>query len=306
MLDICQKRLILLAVPLDKFYTHQVMLHAPAQVDGHVIIGVDLVHRQMLLPDGLQMPGSIVHIAYGVPVRKGTAGSGILTVRLRHKADAVHFIQQGVRVVGQFVLQLVPVEGEHLVEVDLLAARQGADLAAVLRPLGGRENGGAQLRVLCKVLLIVHGMAETQPSIAGNGQSGLGFQQADGPVPPLILQILMLQLPVPRQRDGQLRPLQLVFRQRPRHIHPVGAHAHGDQGVVVPLLGGRHHADVHMDVRGRQLMEHMPKLAEILLDVPLDGRQFLLRIDLGNTGFLILGGFTVRAVLAVIIRTASR
>ena len=61
---------------------------------------------------------------YGVPVRKGTAGSGILTVRLRHKADAVHFIQQGVRVVGQFVLQLVPVEGEHLVEVDLLAARQ--------------------------------------------------------------------------------------------------------------------------------------------------------------------------------------
>ena len=49
-------------------------------------------------------------------------------------------------------------------------------------------------------------------------------------------------------------------------------------------------------------MEHMPKLAEILLDVPLDGRQFLLRIDLGNTGFLILGGFTVRAVLTVIIR----
>lgn len=53
-------------------------------------------------------------------------------------------------------------------------------------------------------------------------------------------------------------------------------------------------------------MEHMPKLAEILLDVPLDGRQFLLRIDLGNTGFLILGGFTVRAVLTVIIRTASQ
>ena len=52
------------------------------------------------------------------------------------------------------------------------------------------QNGGAQLCVLCKVLLIVHGMAETQPSIAGNGQSGQGFQQADGPVPPLILQIL--------------------------------------------------------------------------------------------------------------------
>ena len=151
------------------------------------------------------------------------------------------------------IFQFLSVEGNHLIEVDLLATRQDADLAAIFGVLGTSQHGGAQLCALCEVLLIVHGMAEAQPGIAGNGQAGQGFQQADRPVPPLILQILMFQLPVPRQRNGQFRPLQLVFRQFLRDIHPVGTHTHGDQGVVVPFLGGRHHADVNMDVRRRQL-----------------------------------------------------
>ena len=47
--------------------------------------------------------------------------------------------------------------------------------------------------------------------------------------------------------------------------------AHRHQRVVVPFLSGWDHADVHMDVGRNQLMEHILELAEILLNVPLDG-----------------------------------
>ena len=146
-------------------------------------------------------------------------------------------------------------------------------------------------------------MTEAQPGIAGNGQAGQGFQQTNGPVPSLILQVLMLQFPVPRQRDGKLRPLQLVFGQFFRHIHPVGTHAHGDQGVVIPFLRRRNNADVHMNVWGRKLMKHILKLAEILLDMPLDGLHLLLGVDLGNTSIFILGHFTVRAIVIIVLVT---
>ena len=76
---------------------------------------------------------------------------------------------------GQLIFQFIPVERNHLIEVDLLAARQDADLAAIFSVLGACQNGGAQLCALCKVLLIVHGMAEAQPGIAGNGQAGQCF-----------------------------------------------------------------------------------------------------------------------------------
>ena len=156
------------------------------------------------------MIGGIVHLTVKIIIGKGAAGDGILSVGLHHKADALHLVQQSICVVGQFVLHLIPIEGDYLVEVDLLATRQDADLAALLRPLGAGENGGAQLCILCKVLLMVHGMAEAQPGVAGNGQAGQGFQQADGPVPPLVSHVLLLQLPVLGQGDGQLRPLQLT------------------------------------------------------------------------------------------------
>ena len=87
------------------------------------------------------------------------------------------------------IFQFIPVERDHLIEVDLLAIRQDADLAAIFGVLGTGQHGGAKLCVLCKVILIVHGMAKAQPGIAGNGKSGQGFQQANGPVPPLVLQI---------------------------------------------------------------------------------------------------------------------
>ena len=276
------------------------MLHAPTQVDGHMVVGIDGVNGQTLLLNALDMIGGIVHFTVKIIIGKGATSDSILTIRLHHKADAVHFVQQGVRVMGQLILQLIPVEGDHLIEVDLLAAGQDADLAALLRPLGAGENGGAQLCVFCKVLLMVHGMAEAQPDVAGNGQAGQGFQQADGPVPPLVSHVLLLQLPVLGQGDGQLRPLQLVFGQLLRHMHPVGAHAHGDQRIVVLLRRGGHHADVHMDVRGGQLMEYMLEITKILLDVPLDGLHLLLGVDLGTAGLLVLE-FSVLSVIVRII-----
>ena len=253
-----------------------------------MVISIDGVNRQFLLLNALKVIGSVVHLTVKIIIGKGATGDSILTIRLHHKADAVHFAQQGVCVMGQLIFQFIPVERNHLIEVDLLATRQDADLAAIFGILGTSQNGGAQLCVLCKILLIVHGMAEAQPGIAGNGKAGQGFQQANGPVPPLILHRFLNQLPVRRQRDSQLRPLQLVFCQFFRHIHPVSTHTHGDQGIIVPLLSGRHDADVHMDVRGDQLVEHILDLTEILLNVTLDGLHLLLCVDFGITEFFLI------------------
>ena len=43
-----------------------------------------------------------------------------------------------------------------------------------------------------------------------------------------------------------------------------------------------------MDVRGDQLVEHILDLAEILLDVPLDGFHLLLGVDFGITEFFLI------------------
>ena len=48
-------------------------------------------------------------------------------------------------------------------------------------------------------------------------------------------------------------------------------------------------------------MEHILKLAEILLNVSLDGLHLLLGVDLGNTVFFILGHFTVRVIVVRVI-----
>ena len=188
----------------------------------------------------------------------------------------------------QFIVQLVLIKRNDLIEVDLLAARQSADLAAILRTLGTDQGSSTQFGVVCKWFPVLHCMTMPQPAVTVDGQTGQGFQQADGPVPLFVFHGLLIQLPVRKQRDSQLRPLQLVFRQFLRHIHPVSAHAHGDQGVIVSLLSGRHHADVHMDVRGNDLVEYILKLAEILLDVSLDGLHLLLGVDFGITEFFLI------------------
>ena len=47
------------AVFFQEVLAHQVVLHAPAQVDGHVVISIDGVNRQFLFLDALDVIGSI-------------------------------------------------------------------------------------------------------------------------------------------------------------------------------------------------------------------------------------------------------
>ena len=61
--------------------------------------------------------------------------------------------------------------------------------------------------------------------------------------------------------------------------------------VIVPLLLPQWAAPcrcVHMDVRGNDLVEYILKLAEILLDVSLDGLHLLLGVDFGITEFFLI------------------
>ena len=147
------------------------MLHTPAQVDGHVVISIDGVNRQFLLLNALDMIGSVVHLTVKIIIGKGATGDRILAGGVHHKADPRHLVQQSVYIMFQFIVQLVLIKRNDLIEVDLLAARQGADLAALLCTLGAGENGGTQLRIFRKVLLVIHGMSKAQPGIAGNGQT---------------------------------------------------------------------------------------------------------------------------------------
>lgn len=82
----------------------------------------------------------------------------------------------------------------------------------------------------------------------------------------------------------------------------MGTHAHGDKGVVVLLFGRRHYADVHMDVRGAEFMEHVLKLSEVLLDVLLDGPHLLRRVGFGGVRFLFPGNAAPAAVIGAFSR----
>ena len=270
-----------------------------------MVIGIDGVNRQFLFLNALKVIGSVIHLTVKIIIGKGATSDSILTGGIYDKTDPPHPVQQSVSVMFQFIVQFIRIKRNDLIEVDLLAARQSADLTAVLRTLGIDQGRSAQFRVFRKGFPVLHCMTMTQPAVTVDGQTGQGLQQADGPVPPLIFHGLLIQLPIRRQCNGQLRPLQLVFRQFLRHIHPVGAHTHGDQSVVVPFLRRRNNADVHMDVGGNQLVEHILNIAEILINVPLDGLHLLLGVDLGNTGFFILGCFIVR-VIVIIVRVTVR
>ena len=276
------------AVFFQEVLAHQVVLHAPAQVDGHVVISIDGGNRQFLLLNALEVIGSVIHLTIKIIIGKGAPGDSILTGGVYDKTDPPHLVHQSVYIMFQFIVQFIRIKRNDLIEVDLLAARQGADLAAIFRILGTDQGSSTQFGVVCKWFPVLHCMTMPQPTVTVDGQTSQGFQQTNGPVPLFVFHGLLIQLPVRRQRDSQLRPLQLVFRQFLRHIHPVSAHAHGDQGVIVSLLSGRHHADVHMDVRGNDLVEYILKLAEILLDVSLDGLHLLLGVDFGITEFFLI------------------
>ena len=89
------------------------MLQAPAQIDCHVVVGIDLVHRQPFFLNGFQVPVGIVHIAGKILIRKRSSGDGILAGGIDHKTDACHLFQQSVRIMLQFILQFVSIERNY-------------------------------------------------------------------------------------------------------------------------------------------------------------------------------------------------
>ena len=261
------------------------MLDAPAQIDGHVAESVELVHRQLFLPKGGQVPNAVVHLqnvaGCVLCAAKDALGDGVRAVRPRHKADCRHLFQQSLRAVFQRILQLIPIEGENLIKMDVLAAGQGADCAARRCAEWFCQQRCTKPGVGCKGLLMVDDPAPAQPCAAG-GKAGQVFQQLNRPVPPVVLAVPRGMFPGCGQRKGQFCPLLFVFRQFLWHVHPVGPHPQGDQDAAVLLPGGGRRTDVQAEVGGNQFMEHMLHLAEILPDVPADSLSLLPGVDAGD------------------------
>ncbi len=124
------------AVFFQEVLAHQVVLHTPAQVDGHVVIGIDGVNRQFLFLNALKVIGSVIHLTVKIIIGKGATSDSILTGGIYDKTDPPHPVQQSVSVMFQFIVQFIRIKRNDLIEVDLLAARQSADLAAILCILG--------------------------------------------------------------------------------------------------------------------------------------------------------------------------
>ena len=225
------------------------MLYAPAQVNGKEVISIYGVNGQPLLLNTLDMIGDIVHLPVKIIVGKGAASDGILTVRLHHKADALHFVQQSVCFIGKLVLQFITIERNYLIEVNFFATRQDANLAAILCTLRSSQHSGTEICIFCKILLIIHGMSKSQPGVTGNGQASQCFQQTYGPVPLLIFEILFFYFPIFWQSNGKLCSLQLVFCKFLWHIHSVNTHPHSNQCVVISFFRRRNNTNIHMYVR---------------------------------------------------------
>ena len=113
----------------QEFPAHQVMLHAPAQINRHVVVGVDGVNGKLLLLKVLNMIGNIIH-SYAVIVilrislyrlvtdlqghlflwqrDTGAAGDGVLIVR--RKTDGLAVLQRHItrQHIGGKACQKVP------------------------------------------------------------------------------------------------------------------------------------------------------------------------------------------------------
>ena len=82
-----------------------------------------------------------------------------------YKVRLRQFFQQGLRIVFHLILQLLPVQGDDLVEVDLLSAGKMTEKAFLPDILRLSQDRAAELCVLCKGPLIVCGVTPAQPCI---------------------------------------------------------------------------------------------------------------------------------------------
>ena len=223
----------------------------------------------------------------------GQVGADALPVDIHHRQLlGGEPVQQLLSVVGQLELHLLKGEGDHLVEVHLVPAGEGAAHRLVVEALGLGEHQAAQSGVVREggVVGVGHGVAPAQPAVLVDGQAGQNLQPADGPVP---LLAFLADFPIGGQGDDDLRPLQLPISQLLGHVHPVGPHAESGQDVVIPLRRGLHDVDVHVDIGGHDLVKHVVAGAEILLQVGLHCVPVLLGVHLRMA---LLGGDVLLAL----------
>ena len=166
------------------------VLDSPAQIDRHVIVYRDVVDRQLLFVQHVEMPLAHVHdiIEVGFAVRIAVyicikrvvlvvlVIVGIITVHrvgasgVDYKAYIFHALEQLVGVVRHLVFHLVGIYRYQIVEIDFAAVRKRADAGVLTLRLRGHEQHRGQLRRLGERLLIVYSVSPAEPRVAVDRQ----------------------------------------------------------------------------------------------------------------------------------------
>ena len=148
-------------------------------------------------------------------------------------------------------------------------------------------------------------MPPAEPGVFIAGQARHHLEPAHGPVP---FFILLLHLPVRRQANHHLRAIQPLAAQLVRDVHPVRAHAHCDERVIIALLIRRDDRNIDMNIRRDQLVEHAFITAETAGNKRFKPVKLLTAVQLGREthGFTAARrGVVSLAVLLEIFRLAA-
>ena len=125
-------------MPGEEWVTHLASFHSPPQEEGHPIAGIQFIYWQVKRPDFLDLLCGVVHlrrvVADFLPVCDHIEPVRIDDLQALVWAE----VQQGVRAVLQLVLDLLPIEGNHLIEVDFVPVRQAAEKG--VRPKHTRQS----------------------------------------------------------------------------------------------------------------------------------------------------------------------
>ena len=158
------------------------VLDSPAQIDRHVIVYRDVVDRQLLFVQLVEVPLTHVHnvvavrIAVYICIKRVVLVVlvivGIITVHrvgasgVDYKAYIFHALKQLFGVVRLLVFHLVGIYRYQTVEIDFAAVRKRADAGVLILRLRGYEQHRGQLRRLGERLLIVYSVSPAEPRVA--------------------------------------------------------------------------------------------------------------------------------------------
>ena len=258
-------------MPGEEWVTHLASFHSPAQEEGHPIVGIQFIYWQVKRPDFLDLLCGVVHLRRVVtdflPVCDHIEPVRIDDLQALVRAE----VQQGVRAVLQLVLDLLPIEGNHLIEVDFVPVRQAAEKGIRPKHTGTEQDLTPQLRVLREgdtIPTLIQCSPGFQPYLRVlHGEVGGGQHHPDGPAPPLLPTVRLCQLPVSGQIDEQLRPFQFFLPTLLRETHPMPAQADSDQSVVVMLRPGRDDGDLQRVIWVAVVREELGIDTELLVDM---------------------------------------